>query len=225
MEKRLADILKLVIEDVVQTGEPVGSQNLVLKYGLDMSSATIRNWFAELEKGGWIEQPHTSSGRMPTEKGYRLYVDELMAPKPLPKKIQDSLRKAVQTIGDRHQKIKLLAKGTANLVGNAVVVGLNEADTFYTGLSQLFSQPEFKDWNNTVSLTQVLDGLDEMMNAIRRKQFPEPTALIGKECPFGSVCGVLLLTLRDDSLIGILGPMRQDYQKAMAALNSIKEIL
>ncbi len=224
MEERLAQVLKLVIEEAIETGEPVGSERLVEAHHLAVSPATIRNWFAELESGGWIEQLHTSSGRMPTEKGFRLYIDELMLKKPLPKKIQDDLQKVVSSTGEQNQKIKILAKGVTALVGNAVVVGLNEADTFYTGLSLLFSQPEFKDWNNTVSLTQILDKLDEIMNRFRRQKFETPTALIGSQCPFGSVCGSILYTLRDNTLFGILGPMRLNYKKGFSVLNAIKEI-
>lgn len=71
-------ILQAIIEDYISTAEPVGSRTISKKYVTDVSPATIRNEMADLEDMGFIEQPHTSSGRVPSEKGYRLYVDRLM---------------------------------------------------------------------------------------------------------------------------------------------------
>jgi len=81
-ERKLA-VLRAIVEDYVSTTEPVGSKSLVDRHGLDVSPATIRNDMAVLEDQGFIAQPHTSAGRIPTEKGYRLFVDRLSSVKPL----------------------------------------------------------------------------------------------------------------------------------------------
>ena len=81
-ERKLA-VLRAIVEDYVSTTEPVGSKSLVDRHGLDVSPATIRNDMAVLEDLGFIAQPHTSAGRIPTEKGYRLFVDRLSSVKPL----------------------------------------------------------------------------------------------------------------------------------------------
>ena len=78
MDDRKKRILQAIIEEYINTAEPVSSASIVNKYGLELSSATIRNEMADLEKVGFIEKPHTSSGRVPSAKGYRLYVDELL---------------------------------------------------------------------------------------------------------------------------------------------------
>ena len=78
MDNRKKKILQAIIEEYINTAEPVSSGSIVKRYGLDLSSATIRNEMAELEKVGYIEKTHTSSGRVPSAKGYRLYVDELL---------------------------------------------------------------------------------------------------------------------------------------------------
>lgn len=226
MEDRLKNLLALVVEDVIETGEPVGSQHMVETHDLSVSSATVRNWFVELEAGGYIAQPHTSSGRIPTEKGYQLYLEELMRLKPLPKRARTELEASLVVAGETNRKIKSLAKCTAEIAGNAVFLGLNEADTFYTGLSQLFAQPEFREWNRVVSLSEVLDRLDDVLHRLRRgSSFREPKALIGSVCPFGDVCGSVLLTLPDGSLMGLLGPMRMDFRQGFALLSTAKELL
>ena len=78
MDERKKKILQAVIDEYVNTAEPVSSSTLVEKYGLNYSSATVRNELAELEKSGYLDKTHTSSGRVPSEKGYRFYVDELI---------------------------------------------------------------------------------------------------------------------------------------------------
>ena len=78
LSERKKQILRAVVENYIQTAEPVGSKAIVASAGLKVSSATIRNEMAELENLGYLEQPHTSAGRIPSPKGYRLYVNELM---------------------------------------------------------------------------------------------------------------------------------------------------
>ncbi|ACX51752.1 heat-inducible transcription repressor HrcA [Ammonifex degensii KC4] len=80
LDERKARILAAVVEDFISTGEPVGSRTIARKYGLGVSPATIRNEMADLEEMGYLEQPHTSAGRIPSELGYRYYVDYLMEP-------------------------------------------------------------------------------------------------------------------------------------------------
>lgn len=83
LDKRKAYILATVVYEYIATGEPVGSGTLTQKYNLGVSSATVRNQMADLEAGGYLVQPHTSAGRVPSDAGYRTYVDELMAPEEL----------------------------------------------------------------------------------------------------------------------------------------------
>ena len=78
MNDRKLEILKAIISDYVTTGEPVGSRTLAKKYDLGISPATIRNEMSDLEEMGYLEQPHTSAGRIPSSRGYRVYVDQLM---------------------------------------------------------------------------------------------------------------------------------------------------
>lgn len=78
IDERKIKILQAIINDYIMTGEPVGSRTIAKRYDLGVGSATIRNEMADLEEMGYLEQPHTSAGRVPSNKGYRLYVDKLM---------------------------------------------------------------------------------------------------------------------------------------------------
>jgi heat-inducible transcriptional repressor len=104
LDKRKAYILATVVYEYIATAEPVGSQTLTQKYHLGVSSATVRNEMAELEAGGYLVQPHTSAGRIPSDAGYRTYVDRLMEPEELGsedrRRIREELRDASRQLDD-----------------------------------------------------------------------------------------------------------------------------
>jgi len=114
-DRRLA-VLRAIVEDYVATEEPVGSKALVERHGLGVSPATVRNDMAVLEEEGFITQPHTSAGRVPTDKGYRLFVDKLTTLKPM----SSAEKRAITTLLDGavdlddvvHRSVRLLAQLT-----------------------------------------------------------------------------------------------------------------
>ncbi|MGZ5403157.1 MAG: heat-inducible transcriptional repressor HrcA [Nocardioides sp.] len=114
-DRRLA-VLRAIVEDYVATEEPVGSKALVERHGLGVSPATVRNDMAALEEEGFITQPHTSAGRVPTDKGYRLFVDKLTTLKPM----SSAEKRAIATLLDGavdlddvvHRSVRLLAQLT-----------------------------------------------------------------------------------------------------------------
>src|SRR5436309_4490606 len=115
-DDRRLDVLRAIVEDYVATREPVGSRALVERHSLGVSPATIRNDMAALEDEGYIAQPHTSAGRVPTDKGYRLFVDRLSGVKPLSpaekRAIDSFLRGAVDLDDVVHRSVRLLAQLT-----------------------------------------------------------------------------------------------------------------
>jgi heat-inducible transcriptional repressor len=115
-EDRRLDVLRAIVEDYVSTHEPVGSRVLVERHNLGVSPATIRNDMAALEDAGYIAQPHTSAGRVPTDKGYRLFVDRLSTIKPLSsperRAIQAFLEDAVDLDDVVDRSVRLLAQLT-----------------------------------------------------------------------------------------------------------------
>ncbi|MGI8577675.1 MAG: heat-inducible transcriptional repressor HrcA [Nocardioidaceae bacterium] len=116
LDDRKLDVLRAIVEDYVSTQEPVGSRALVERHQLGVSPATVRNDMAALEDDGFITQPHTSAGRIPTDKGYRLFVDRLTDVKPLTaaekRAIATFLRGAVDLDDVVHRSVRLLAQLT-----------------------------------------------------------------------------------------------------------------
>jgi heat-inducible transcriptional repressor len=92
LDARKSQILRAIVDDYIDTAEPVGSKSLVSKYSLNVSSATVRNEMAELEEMGYLEQPHTSAGRIPSDKGYRAYVDNMLRVSEIPPDEAESMR-------------------------------------------------------------------------------------------------------------------------------------
>jgi transcriptional regulator of heat shock response len=224
MEQRLEKVLTLLIEDYIHTADPVSSQALVRNHKLDVSSATIRNWFAVLDEEGLLIQPHTSAGRIPSDLAYRWYVERLGKSK-ISQSEQSFIQSAVSGVDDHSARIKSAAKACVELTKNAALVGTSSSDTYYTGLTELFSQPEFQDWSRVISMSTVLDQLDSQLNSLRKKDFKTPEVMIGEQCPFGNACGAILVTIPNDSLIVMLGPIRMDYKKARNVLNYVSENL
>lgn len=108
LDDRKKRILQAVIQDYIETAEPVGSRTIARKHQLGLSSATIRNEMADLEEMGYLSQPHTSAGRVPSDKGYRFYVDQLMEVRQLTEEEIQNIRRAMEErISELSQLVKL----------------------------------------------------------------------------------------------------------------------
>lgn len=114
LDKRKSYILATVVYEYIATAEPVGSQSLTQKYNLGISSATVRNEMAELEAGGYLVQPHTSAGRIPSDAGYRTYVDRLMQPEEL---TEDERNRIHDELSDATQELDEIIDSTTRLLG------------------------------------------------------------------------------------------------------------
>ncbi len=130
MQERKKKILRAVTDDYIQTAEPVGSRTIARKYNLGVSPATIRNEMADLEEGGYLRQPHTSAGRIPSDKGYRYYVDSLMDVPQVPlderEQIQREIRLPQRELGDIIQRAIRLLTLLTNYTSIAVTPGVHQ---------------------------------------------------------------------------------------------------
>lgn len=223
MDKRKELILYTIIKEHIKTGAPVGSGVLVEKYKLDISPATVRNEMAELEGAGYIIQPHTSAGRIPTEAAYKFYVNNLKDKK-LGESEAASLKKCLK---DKDElSFKKAAKVMAKLSANAVFWAFHRHNLYYTGLSNLFSQPEFTQTNMTYDISLVIDSLEEIIDGIFNKISEGEKVIIGSDNPFGDFCGTVLAkykTKENIGLFGIIGPLRMNYEKNLALVKFISE--
>lgn len=225
MDKRKELILNTIIREHIKSGAPVGSSVLVEKYKLDISPATVRNEMVFLEEEGFIMQPHTSAGRVPTEKAYDLYLANLKI-----KKFNQSEIKDLNDIlrNKEEASLKEAAKLIANISGNAVFWAFHRHNLFYTGISNLFQQPEFSQINLIYDISTIIDRIDEIVDNIFPKVELGRQVLIGLRNPFGNIFGTVLVKYKLDEnigLVGIVGPIRMDYEKNIAVLDFVNEKL
>lgn len=220
MTNRQQTLLKELLEAYISQAEPVSSA--VLAKRVAVSSATVRNELAALEEEGYVHQPHTSAGRVPTLKAYELYVQTFLQPKAPTATVQERLNDARK----QDDAEKAVARILADITGVAVFVAKDKNTFFYTGLSQLFAQPEFMDQRYVVNLSAVLDVLDTVMPKLFDVAHAESSILLGKENPFGSTSSLFLTHMEwqteTDGLCAVLAPLRTDYNRHAGLLNSLK---
>ena len=113
MDDRKKRILQAVTDDYINTAEPVGSRTIARRYDLGISPATIRNEMADLEESGYLEQPHISAGRIPSQKGYRFYVDFIMQTKGVSDEERLRIRRRLE---ERKRELDLVTEETARIL-------------------------------------------------------------------------------------------------------------
>ncbi len=224
LSERQKTLLNAIIDTYRETGVPVGSKILASQAHFDLSPATIRNEMVELEVQGYIAQPHTSAGRVPTEKAYRFFVSHFLKTRDVAHEDRNKLERDLKATSPGAHPIKEAAKTLAELCEEVIIVGFTTNDLYYTGLSHLFQKPEFQDVQLVVRITDVLDHFEDAM----AKMYPRidgPNIFIGTEHPFHPQCSFLAARFSPQSVIGILGPMRMDYNHHLALLTFLTKSL
>jgi len=232
---RKHDVLKAIIKHFISTAEPVGSQTIIVSYRFNVSPATIRNDMAELEDEGLIYQPHTSAGRVPTDLGYRLFLDEMANYEEARKKavtvlsqIKESyyLQKAKEKIYDA---VELIARSTENV---SFATLPDNPRTFYLGLANVLRQPEFLSDNIRASqVVELLERHDRFVNLLKDLEIDNTVkAFIGKENIMEQIqsCSLIVTRYNVDGFkgyFGILGPTRMNYAFNTVIVEEVKKLL
>lgn len=226
MHERQLEILRAIVEEYVATEEPVGSKVIAERHKLGVSPATIRNDMAVLEYAGLITHPHTSAGRIPTNKGYRIFVDKLAEVKPL----STPERRAIETfLSDSHDLDDLLGrtvKMLSQITKQVAVIQHPETDrVVLAGTSNLARSRH----EAAVDLHPILEALEEQVVLIRLLSDVGDVinVKIGEEQPDVGLRKTSLVSMgygdggHGIGAVGILGPTRMDYAGSMAAVNAV----
>src|SRR5579862_3851706 len=228
MTPRQQKILNAIVEQHAEVASPVGSSLLAKLF--DVSSATIRAEMVELERMGYISQPHTSAGRVPTDKGYRYYVNQLAEVQELPeeRRAQRALTARVQDAGLPEQTIRNAVDTLVELTHNLGLATIGP-QLYMSGLSNLFGQPEFMHPGQVQEVARLLDNLEPWLyEAAPNKPL---SVYIGRENPIGRSAGASLIISRfrspysDSSYIGVLGSTRQSYRDVMSLVGRAGQAL
>lgn len=232
ISERQEKILAQIIEEYAETASPVGSVTMAKLF--DVSPATIRAEMARLEAMGLIAQPHTSAGRVPTDAGYRYYVNHLVENTPtnnneiLENRSLYALEKRVTSQSRADAAIRGAVDSLVELTGNLGLATIG-GQLYLSGMSRLFTQPEFMDYRKVQAVAKLLDNLEPWL----REAAPgEPLNIfIGHENPIGKNSEVSLIISKfvspfsDSSYIGVLGPTRQNYLRVMSLVKYAGKML
>ena len=241
-QQQKEQLLLDLVQEYIETASPVSSGALLDKYKYNVSSATLRNWMAELEEAGFLAQPHTSAGRIPTPKAYRFFVDKVALgarepvaesaahrAKALPANVRHELQGALKESSQeaaRHMA-RYLAE-MSNSMSFAGILGINE---FYRhGLRRLLDEPEFLNADNVRQLVDFADSLESEMEKLFTSAEEDVRIIIGspnhprRDAPFSIMAFTSELPNNERGVFGIIGPMRMRYTDNLKLLEDIRQV-
>ena len=231
-ESRRNAILAATINKYIKEAWPISSKDIADDF--DLSSATIRNIFAELEDSGYLAHPYTSGGRMPTRKGYRYYVDFLISQSELLEDDKESISREYSARIDTLEKILDKTSEVISAITHYAGIAsfLEWQDRFfYNGISFILSQPEFNDSQRIRLLIKMLEDKQHLLNIINRDFEDKVRVYIGEELECNDInnCALAVSAYRvkgrPSGRIAVLGPMRMEYRRIIPALGYIADIL
>ncbi len=234
MNNRQEKILTSIIEEYTNSASPVSSDLLVKKYGIKASPATIRNDMTKLEKEGFLYQPHISAGRIPTDKGYRYFVEEIMKDRELSIAEQKKLQTELLKLKAKNTRLeKTVVKLLSGFSGALAITGATEKEEFFeSGIKSLVNQPEFKSIDEVCKLAEVLDVVDEKFEKIAKDLKENETKIyIGEENPINGIsnCSMVVSSYRlkggEKGILALIGPKRMKYAKNKSLIEYMKKML
>lgn len=237
LSKRQEKLLNILIGQFIKNPEPVSSKALVKSGTFSLSSATLRSEMSALEKAGYLAHVHTSSGRVPTVKAYRMYVDNLMIGPGIyvPEATKKKIHKAIADAGNDPEELnRVVANIVSVLSDNIVVTNVKDSEFFYkTGLSSLFELPEFREFNRVFNVASVFDHFEMVFNQIENEflGLSDISIFIGDENPIKNIKEEAVIIIRyplpnrKTGSMTIIGPMRMDYEKNIGLAKCVADEL
>ena len=233
-EARKRAILAATINSYIKDAEPISSEDIAEKF--DLSSATIRSIFADLENNGYLTHPHTSAGRVPTGKGYRYYVDFLLSQIEL---LADEKQRIIKEIGRRIDRLEDALEHTSEAISaithyTSMVSFLEWQDKlFYKGISLVLEEPEFRDSTRIRLLVKMIEDKQKLLKIINRdfKEKEKVRVYIGDEleCDEMKNCALIVshYTVHKQPLgrIAVLGPARMKYDHIIPTMEYVSQVL
>ena len=235
LSDRRQRVLSALIEEYVARAMPVGSRTLTERYGLGVSPATIRNDLSMLEGEGYISQPHTSAGRVPTDFGYRAFVDNLVesgaiAEDAASQQTVEQLRQSARELDDLLERTSATLSQLTECL--TIVAPQALAHPHRAGLSALMRQPEFAYTQSLIPIMQVLEDETVLLQVLdaTAQSSETPRVCIGSENEAEQLSGVSVVASRfghgeGEGIVAVIGPTRMDYSKVLQAVRMASRAL
>jgi len=232
LTSRQTQILKALIDEYIDTAEPVGSDALEKKYNLGVSPATIRNEMVNLTKSGFLKQPHTSAGRVPTSGAMKFYVDQLMEEKQMSLADEVKAKEEVwDSKGNFDKFINEMTHSLASRTGGMAIAAIEGGSVWQAGHANMFSYPEFQDLAACSSLFGFMDE-DEQLLDLFFNRFPIESpfdVLFAEDLGFRNMpVGIVAAHFRvkdKNGALGVFGPVRQSYSSLVPTIRYYRGML
>lgn len=233
MNARQQKILEAVVEEYTNTAIPVGSKILSEKYNLKISSATIRNDMAELERHGYLHQLHISAGRIPTDKGYRYFVEEIMQDQKLSLADQRKLQTEILKLKAQKNRLSRTTMKLLSSLSGGLAISGSKKHSFDFGIQELLENPEFKEIDEFCKIAETLDYIDENVEALLKNiKEGETRIFIGKDNPIKEISGSSSMVVSayktksgEKAVLALIGPKRMKYAKNKSLIDYVKKLL
>ncbi|MBU1032208.1 hypothetical protein KKE03_04810 [Patescibacteria group bacterium] len=233
LTERQQALLKAIVEEYIESAEPVGSEVIERKYNLRVSPATIRIEMGKLTDMGYLRQPHTSAGRTPTSTGMKFYITQLMKEKQLPVSAEVSIKE--QLWQERFKKEKFLKEAVYALAKRLDMMGLviDEAgEVYYAGAANILDWPEFYDIDVTRFVLSLFDQNPRLQEIIGRAVGTDPVhILFGEDMEFEYLKQISFVFTKYEvppeksGIIGVLGPARMNFPLVLPYVKYVRDLL
>lgn len=233
LTERQRALLKAIVEEYIESAEPVGSEIIERKYDLGVSPATIRIEMGRLTEMGYLRQPHTSAGRAPTSMGMRFYIIELMKEKSLPVAAEVSIKERLMS--QRYKQERLVKEAVTALAQRLDMLGLaidNEGIVYYAGAANILDWPEFYDIDVTRFVLSLFDENPRLREIIGKAVGSDPVhILFGEDLDFeylrptGFVFTKYGINPSKEGVIGVLGPARMNFSLVLPYVKYVRDLL
>lgn len=232
-KQRKDRVLGIVVNDYIKTVTPISSGYIVDEHHLDLSTATVRNILAELEEEGFLTHPHTSAGRVPTQEGYRYYVDNLMNEIQLLEeekvRIKEEYTQGVKDLEVALEKTSQVISDLTHYTSIISVDGWN-GKIFCRGTNYVVGYPEVQDLKKIQSILAALEERERLLAFINRDLQRKIQIYIGHEIACSNIEGCSLAVSQYQSKgvtgrIAILGPTRMDYSRVVSTLDYLSAVM
>lgn len=227
INERQVKILNVLIKEYIQSAQPISSGLLQKKYNLYIKNAMIRREMQVLTSRGFLYQPYTSAGKVPTDKGYRFFVDDLLEKELNCFEIKDWFKNEIE---DNIKLIQSLTKNLAHISNSLVLTYLEKENIFWKdGWEEILKEPEFSEKNFALNFVEFLEIFEN--NIENFKINSKIKIYIGKENPvkkgknFSVIASKCNLPTGEDTILFLLGPKRMAYDINIGLINSLTKLL
>ncbi len=233
LSERQQALLKAIVEEYIESAEPIGSEVIERKYNLGVSPATIRIEMGKLTDEGYLRQPHTSAGRTPTSMGMKFYISELMKEKSLPVTAEVSIKDKLMS--QKYKRERILNEAVKALASRCSMLGLatdNEGQLYWAGAANILDWPEFYDIDVTRFVLGLFDENPRLQEIIGSAVGSEPIhILFGEDMEFeylrptSFVFTKYDLDLEKEGIIGVIGPARMNFSLVLPYVKYVRSLL